>query len=133
VSAEMNSKSTSVILKQEGFKDLVDVLQMQAYSDSQRWFPNAPTQDLVYHALGITDELGEMVGIIKKIHRGDYTLEQAMDPEFMKTKGKEPLDVEVVDAFFYILNILELLGKNLYEVYEAKRQVNNKRWNDVEA
>jgi hypothetical protein len=56
-----------------------------------------------------------------------------MDPEFMKTKGKEPLDVEVVDAFFYILNILELLGKNLYEVYEAKRQVNNKRWNDVEA
>jgi NTP pyrophosphatase (non-canonical NTP hydrolase) len=118
--------------KQRQFIANMADLQAAAVKDSKRWFPNSEIDvDIVYHTLGLAGEVGEVVEIVKKIHRGDYTLEQALDPEFMAAKGKEPLDVEATDIFFYIINLLEICGSNLLELYYAKRAVNNKRWGNV--
>lgn len=114
------------------FVDLVQQMQNQCNSDSCRWFPDND-HTLQHHTLSVCGEVGEVANIVKKIDRGDFRLEQAMDEEFMAAKGKGTLQDECADVFIYLMNIANLVGFNLYEEYAKKRAVNEARWGNRNA
>jgi NTP pyrophosphatase (non-canonical NTP hydrolase) len=82
----------------------------------------------MHHTVSLAGELGEVANIVKKIDRGDFTIEQAMDEEFMKSKGYTTLHNEVADVFIYLLNIVGLLDFDLMAEFLKKRDFNIARW-----
>jgi NTP pyrophosphatase (non-canonical NTP hydrolase) len=105
----------------------LESLQRQCHADSKDWFSEF-RHTLQHHTLGLAGEMGEVAEHVKKIDRGSYTLEEAMDKVYMATKGKETIGAECADLFIYLLNIAHLAGFNLYEEYTKKRAINKGRW-----
>lgn len=66
-------------------------------------------------------ELGEFANILKKVTRGDFSLEDV----------KGDLDEELVDAFIYLIKISNQFNVDLEEGYLNKLEKNKKRFNGV--
>ena len=102
---------------QEVNRDLLKEVAAQCLMDSQRWFPHYKA-DLPFLALCMCGEAGEVANKVKKIVRGDKTLEEARDD----------IVEEVVDVFTYLMNIVGELDFDLYAEYTKKRTFNEERW-----
>ena len=66
-------------------------------------------------------ELGEFANILKKVTRGDFSLEDV----------KSDLDEELVDAFIYLIKISNQFNVDLEEGYLNKLEKNKKRFSGV--
>jgi NTP pyrophosphatase (non-canonical NTP hydrolase) len=87
--------------------------------DSKKYFPDV-SKSLSYLVLCLCGESGELANIVKKIERGDKSVEQDFDA----------LESEVADIFIYLLCIVDTLRIDLYQVYKTKREFNNERFID---
>jgi hypothetical protein len=65
-------------------------LARQCQKDSKRWFPDT-SEDLVFMALAIGGEVGEVQGIVKKAARGSLDLKNA------KTKHEQAYNMKRVE------------------------------------
>lgn len=68
--------------------------------------------------VALTGEVGELANIVKKIARGDFTLE-ARKPE---------LASELADIFVYVLKLAGQLGIDLEAEYKDKMKLNEERF-----
>ncbi|TXD96729.1 nucleotide pyrophosphohydrolase [Psychrobacter frigidicola] len=66
-------------------------------------------------------ELGEFANILKKVTRGDFSLEDV----------KGDLDEELVDAFIYLIKISNQFNVDLEEGYLSKLEKNKQRFNGI--
>lgn len=66
-------------------------------------------------------ELGEFANILKKVSRGDFSLEEV----------KDDLDEELVDTFIYLIKISNQFNVNLEKGYLDKLKHNKKRFRDL--
>lgn len=66
-------------------------------------------------------ELGEFANILKKVSRGDFSLEEV----------KDDLDEELVDTFIYLIKISNQFNVNLEKGYLDKLEKNKKRFSDL--
>ena len=100
----------------EARQALVD-MSIQAGQDSRRWFPTAATS-LVHMSLGLGGETGEFQNLVKKIDRGDATVQEL----------RHRLHDELADIFTYYLAIADLTGLDILGAYYVKRQFNEARF-----
>jgi NTP pyrophosphatase (non-canonical NTP hydrolase) len=96
--------------------DLND-LAHQAHRDSKQWFP-ANAADLKHHTLGLAGEAGEVANIVKKLDRGDVSLDDV----------RKDLAEEVTDVLIYAMNIFALIGVDPNVMWDLKRAKNKKRF-----
>jgi NTP pyrophosphatase (non-canonical NTP hydrolase) len=96
--------------------DLND-LAHQAHRDSRQWFP-ANAADLKHHVLGLAGEAGEVANIVKKLDRGDMTLEDV----------RKDLAEEATDVLIYALNIFAIIGVDPIAMWDIKRAKNMLRF-----
>jgi len=90
-----------------------------AHRDSSRWFGHYPaTQTLPNQVLCLAGEVGELANLVKKIVRGDFTLDEK----------REEVENEVADIFTYFLCIAGLLEIDPQWVYERKHVLNEARF-----
>lgn len=84
------------------------------------------TQDnieiLEYLLLCMVGEFGEASNLVKKVVRGDYSLEEV----------REELSEEVIDMFIYVIKLIYQLNIDVEEVYLNKMKKNNKRFKKYE-
>lgn len=73
---------------------------------------------LNYLLLAAAGEIGEASNVAKKIIRGDFTLNDKIDS----------LSEELIDAFIYIIKLINQLGIDLEKEYDKKMQYNAKRF-----
>lgn len=66
--------------------------------------PRDKILDIVYLALGVANEGGEVAGKIKKVLRGDYTL---------STEAKDTIAHEIGDVLWYLSQLAQELGFDL--------------------
>jgi NTP pyrophosphatase (non-canonical NTP hydrolase) len=92
----------------------------QCSEDSERWFGDVGTNNIVHHTLGMCGEVGEFANLVKKVDRGSLNLGDA------STRVK--LAEELTDTFVYMLNIAHLLGVDLEKSYVSVRAQNEKRF-----
>ena len=96
--------------------DLTAIAQ-QCHDDSAKWFPES-AHDLTYMGLALCGEAGEFANEVKKIVRGDVTVQQALP--FLRE--------ELADVFIYLMNLVELLKMDLTQEYIRKREINLARF-----
>jgi NTP pyrophosphatase (non-canonical NTP hydrolase) len=89
----------------------------QCMTDSEQWFPGK-SQDLAFLTLCLAGEVGELANIIKKIERGTHNQAE------MYPKSVE----ETTDIFIYLMNIVGLLGFDVVDYYNQKREINRQRF-----
>lgn len=77
---------------------------------------------LEFLMVSLTGEVGETANIVKKIVRGDYTLESK----------KDDLQGEIADVFIYLLKISYQLGIDLEKAYLRKLEINRSRFINYE-
>jgi NTP pyrophosphatase (non-canonical NTP hydrolase) len=94
-------------------------LALTADSDSKRWFPKT-ARDITFMALALCGEVGELANIIKKVARGTAEMTDA--------KTRYDIQMEMADAFTYLLDLSILLGVDLEKAYYHKRALNEKRF-----
>jgi NTP pyrophosphatase (non-canonical NTP hydrolase) len=90
--------------------------------DTKSWFPHVygdRVSSLVHHALGLCGEAGEFANIVKKIDRGDLP--------FAGT-AQDSLQEELVDVLIYVCTLADILGMNLAEGYNRKKDINRRRF-----
>lgn len=84
------------------------------------------TQDnieiLEYLLLCMVGEFGEASNLVKKVVRGDYSLEEV----------REELSEEVIDMFIYVIKLIYQLNIDVEEVYLNKMKKNNERFKKYE-
>lgn len=61
------------------------------------------TQNITYMMLGLTNEAGEAAGKLKKVMRGDESIEEA----------KEKIASEILDVIWYAAGALTVLGLSM--------------------
>jgi NTP pyrophosphatase (non-canonical NTP hydrolase) len=96
--------------------DLLGLVK-QCLRDSQRWFPKT-ADDPLHHALSLCGETGEVANLMKKVHRGSLSLDDA----------RERLGEEAVDALIYLCCLFATLGVDPVEIYKEKRAANELRF-----
>lgn len=77
---------------------------------------------LEFLLISLTGEVGETANIVKKVVRGDFTLESK----------KDDLQKEIADVFIYLLKISYQLGIDLEEAYLQKLDVNRRKFKKYE-
>lgn len=80
------------------------------------------TQPLLYIALALAGEVGEIANIVKKLERGDYTYSQAM----------MLLEDEAADVLIYLLKLSYQTRIDLEQAFVAKLHKNRERFVDNE-
>ncbi len=79
-------------------------------------------ETLEYLLLCMVGEFGEASNLVKKVIRGDHTLDQV----------REELSEEVIDMFIYVIKLIYQLDIDLENVYLNKMKKNNKRFKKYE-
>lgn len=97
----------------------LQALVQQCLADNSRWFP-AMAGDPLHHALGVAGEAGEVANLMKKVHRGDQSLED-VDVCVQLTE-------ELVDVLVYVFSLCGILDVDLEAAYDAKRTKNEQRF-----
>jgi len=64
---------------------------------------------VLYPAIGLANESGEALGVIKKALRGDYSLDTVLGP----TEVHEKLVKEMGDALWYLAQLATDIGESL--------------------
>jgi NTP pyrophosphatase (non-canonical NTP hydrolase) len=77
---------------------------------------------LAFLIVAMTGEIGELSNIVKKILRGDHSLEDS----------KEQIKDELVDIFIYLIKICNQMSINLEEVFFNKLEQNIARFRQYE-
>lgn len=72
----------------------------------------------MHHFLGIVGETGEVAELIKKVQRGSKKFADVA-PE---------LEMELTDILIYLLGVAGILGFDLEEAYNVKREINVTRF-----
>lgn len=109
---------------------LEELAKLQKSFDSEhkgnfRWSSDITDDNLElleFLMVSLTGEVGEAANIVKKIVRGDFTLESK----------KEDLQEEIADIFIYLLKISYQLGINLEKAYLHKLEINRSRFTNYE-
>lgn len=73
---------------------------------------------LEFLIVSLTGELGETANIVKKVVRGDFSLDGV----------KDQLQEEIADMFIYLLKLAYQMDINLEEVYLLKLNKNRERF-----
>jgi NTP pyrophosphatase (non-canonical NTP hydrolase) len=110
--------------------DLAELIQRQKMFDeahagrfewSQRASPD-DTQPLVYLALALAGEVGEIANVVKKLERGDLTYAEALDS----------LKEEAADVLIYLLKLSYQTEIDLEGAFVEKLRVNKLRFATME-
>lgn len=109
---------------------LGELVELQKNFDSGhkgnfRWSSKITDENLElleFLMVSLTGEVGEAANIIKKIVRGDFTLDDK----------RNDLQGEIADIFIYLLKISYQLGMNLEEAYMQKLEINRRRFKKYE-
>lgn len=72
----------------------------------------------IFLVLGALGELGEFANVVKKIYRGDCTLDQS----------HSELEGEIADVFIYVIKICQTLEIDLEEAFLEKLKKNEYRF-----
>lgn len=110
--------------------DLFDLIERQKEFDDEhsskfKWsskIDKSNLDTLEFLLISVMGELGETSNIVKKILRGDYSLEDK----------KKDLSEEVIDILIYVIKMIYQLDINVEEVYEEKMKKNRKRFERYE-
>lgn len=107
-----------------GHDDQIRELQAQADIDSKAWFPalhrrNKKTR-LIHMALGLGEEAGEVLGVLKKWNRREA-------PEIANL-DRDALGAECADVLIYLMHIAAIAEIDLSREYWKKREFNAKRF-----
>lgn len=98
------------------------LIQEQALKNSRRWFPEVhatPDTEIVHQALGIAGEAGEVIELVKKMHRsGDFS-----DPQRISD-----LRHELADVLTYVCNLAEHYNIDLAQAFHEKQAICEERW-----
>lgn len=97
---------------------LLREIAAQCLLDSDQWFPGKLTNDIGFLALCMSGEAGEVNNKVKKVLRGDRTMDEQRDA----------IVEEIVDVFTYMMNLVGVLEFDLYAEYLRKRSFNHHRW-----
>jgi NTP pyrophosphatase (non-canonical NTP hydrolase) len=109
--------------------DIKDLIRLQQEFDDAH-FPKLsglPGSDetrvqlFSFLAISILGELGEFANIIKKIQRGDTTLESSLTQ----------LRAEAVDVFIYLMKVCRQLDMDLEQAYLEKLRINAERFKEM--
>jgi NTP pyrophosphatase (non-canonical NTP hydrolase) len=94
-------------------------VKLNEYQKKAREYALSSIKDnLDYALLGLCEEVGEVSGLIKRIHRGDATL----------TDQKEKLKSEIGDVLWYLSQTCSVLGFELSDVAAANLlKLNNRK------
>ena len=90
-------------------------------SDSERWFPvlhGGRHAAVTHFALGLGGEVGEVLNLIKKVNRHDFSY-----PEI-----KEALSLELADVITYLLDLATVLEIDMDVAVAEKRSICAARW-----
>lgn len=108
---------------------LLNQLRDQCIADSQKWFPKtgatvgtSSIEQLKHHALAMAGEVGEFANLVKKIDRGDKSLQD----ELVRFDMKD----ELTDVLIYLLNLAGMLEVDLLQAFINKRKRNNERFGE---
>ena len=110
--------------------DLKDLMRLQKeFDDShESSFPwNAPVSQhnlgpLEYSAIALAGEVGEIANIVKKIVRGDSTLQDSC----------KAIMEESADVFAYLMKLCNQMNIDLERAYLDKRETNQDRFSEYE-
>lgn len=80
------------------------------------------TDMLAFLIVAITGEVGELSNVVKKILRGDITLESA----------RENIEDEIVDIFIYLIKICNQMSIDLESLFLSKLSDNANRFRNYE-
>lgn len=115
---------------EESSPNLLVQLAEQCVVDSQRWFPEVAPKStdtsrdtvaqIIHHTVAMFGEVGEFANIVKKIERRSLDL---YDEEVQRQ-----LQDELTDVLIYVLNLAGMLGIDLLQAYENKREYNEARF-----
>jgi NTP pyrophosphatase (non-canonical NTP hydrolase) len=79
-------------------------------------------QSLEHLLVCITGEVGELANVVKKVRRGDRTLDEA----------RAAIIDESADILIYVVKLANQLGFRLEEAFEAKLEQNRERFRHFE-
>lgn len=102
--------------------DIVREMSREALEDSERWFPELPTADIVMKVLCLSGEVGELANEVKKVERGDFEYDEKL----------EAMRSEIADIFTYLLDLCAALNVDLVNEYYKKRAFNEQRFGNRE-
>ena len=106
----MAYKSTGFLLR----------LSNQCAEDSERWFGDSDSHNLIHHSLAMAGEVGEFCNVVKKIDRGSL--------DFRSPAVRVQLANELTDVLVYVLNIAAILQVDLEKSYQSVRAHNEERF-----
>lgn len=95
-------------------------LAQQCAEDSERWFGDMNSHNLVHHSLAMAGEVGEFCNLVKKIDRGSL--------DFRAPATRIRLAEELTDVLVYVLNLAAILQVDLEKSYQGVREHNDKRF-----
>lgn len=103
---------------------------------TEECFPQL-AEDLRHMALGLAGEVGEVLNWVKKVDRGDFTLDSEQAYDTAKGYGpdgpyyltvRDLIAEEVTDVLIYVLNMYKALGVLPDQALEEKTEHNRKRF-----
>ncbi len=99
---------------------LLEIQELE-YGDVEEYFPELAkdgAQLILHMGLGLVGEAGEIANDLKKWHRGDF------DSFELATR----LGTELPDVLIYLVLLAGALNINLEEVWEIKKEYNDRRF-----
>lgn len=106
--------------------EIKEIIELQKQFDSQHigkfnWHEQIDEEHLEmlnFLMIALTGEVGETANIIKKINRGDCSLQAQ----------KENLEEEIVDIFIYVIKLVYQLDMDIEQGYIKKMKKNKERF-----
>jgi NTP pyrophosphatase (non-canonical NTP hydrolase) len=106
--------------------NLNDIAQ-QCTDDSRAWFPTIRQRpldwepidyEIDHHLKALAGEIGEVLNLWKKFERGTHT----------RIETIAALKDELADVFTYFMGLPTIVGFDLQEEYDVKREYNKRRF-----
>ena len=120
---EMAVEADAMLAERQSVGDMaLTDLASHMRENSERWFPGWHDGTLplsIAYALGLGGEVGEVLNVVKKMHRDGADPSKADD-----------LALELADCFTYLLLLADEAGVDLLAAYTAKEHICEQRWKD---
>ncbi len=110
--------------------DLKEIFELQSNFDQKHFpkyavdkeNPKEQVDTLTFLTLGALGELGEFANVLKKVHRGDYSVDDTISD----------MKAEIADVFIYLMKICQHLDIDLETAFLEKLEVNKKRFKEID-